>query len=57
MKAGALVGAALLIFSTAVNAAVKETEEMTFDVASGARISLENINGTRKRVNRNTWTS
>ena len=45
MKAGALVGAALLIFSTVVNAAVKETEEMTFDVASGARISLENING------------
>jgi len=45
MKAGALAGAALLIFSTVVNAAVKETEEMTFDVAVGARISLENING------------
>ena len=45
MKAGALAGAALLIFSTAVNAAVKETEEMTFEVVSGARISLENING------------
>ena len=45
MKAGALAGVALLIFSTAVNAAVKETEELTFDVAPGARISLENING------------
>jgi len=45
MKAGALAGAALLIFSTAINAAVKETEEMTFDVSPGARISLENING------------
>jgi len=45
MKAGALASAALLIFSTAVNAAVKETEEMTFEVVSGARISLENING------------
>ena len=45
MRAGALASAALLIFSTAVNAAVKETEEMTFEVVSGARISLENING------------
>jgi hypothetical protein len=45
MKAGAIAGAALLFFSTAINAAVKETEEMTFDVAPGARISLENING------------
>ena len=45
MKTVALVGAALLIFSTVVNATVKETEEMTFDVSSGARISLENING------------
>jgi len=45
MKTVALVGVALLIFSTALNAAVKETEEMTFDVSSGARISLENING------------
>lgn len=45
MKAAAIAGAALLFVSTAVNAAVKETEEMTFDVAAGARISLENING------------
>ena len=45
MKTFALVGAALLIFSMALNAAVKETEEITFDVAPGARISLENING------------
>jgi DUF4097 and DUF4098 domain-containing protein YvlB len=45
MKAGALFCAALLIFSTAVNAAVKETEEMSFDVNPGARVSLENVNG------------
>jgi len=45
MKAGALTGLALLLFSTAINAAVTETEEMTFDVDPGARLSLENING------------
>jgi DUF4097 and DUF4098 domain-containing protein YvlB len=45
MKAGALAGAALLFFTTAVGAAVKETEEMSFDVNPGARVSLENING------------
>ena len=45
MKSGALIGAALLLSSLAVNASVKDTEEMSFDVASGARISLENING------------
>ena len=45
MKAGVLGAAALLLITTAVNATVKETEEMTFEVASGARISLENING------------
>jgi DUF4097 and DUF4098 domain-containing protein YvlB len=45
MKAGAIAGAALLFISTGLNAAVKDTEEMTFTVAQGARISLENING------------
>ena len=40
-----MAGVMLLFVSTALNAAVKETEEMTFDVAPGARISLENING------------
>jgi DUF4097 and DUF4098 domain-containing protein YvlB len=45
MKATVYAGAALLFFSTALNADVKETEEMTFDVNEGARISLENING------------
>jgi hypothetical protein len=45
MKAVAFTGAALLFFSMAANAAVKETEEMTFEVAPGARVSLENING------------
>jgi DUF4097 and DUF4098 domain-containing protein YvlB len=48
MKAGAIAGAALLLVSTAMNAAVKETEEMSFDVAPGARVSLENINGDIK---------
>ncbi|MDH3924334.1 MAG: DUF4097 domain-containing protein [Xanthomonadales bacterium] len=45
MKAGVMAGALLLFVSTAVNSAVKESEEMTFDVAPGVRISLENING------------
>jgi DUF4097 and DUF4098 domain-containing protein YvlB len=45
MKAVALAGAALLLFSTVVDAAVKETEEMSFNVNPGARVSLENING------------
>jgi DUF4097 and DUF4098 domain-containing protein YvlB len=45
MKTGAFAGAALLFISMAVNATVKETEEMTFEVAPGARLSLENING------------
>jgi hypothetical protein len=45
MKAGAFAGAALLLFSMAVTAAVTETEEMTFDVNPGARVSVENING------------
>jgi hypothetical protein len=45
MKAVAFAGTALLIFSMTANAAVKETEEMSFDVAPGARVSLENING------------
>lgn len=51
MKAGAIAGAALLLVSTALNAAVNETEKMTFDVAPGARVSLENINGDIK-INR-----
>jgi DUF4097 and DUF4098 domain-containing protein YvlB len=45
MKTGALVSVALLLFSVAVSAAVKETEEKSFEVDPGARISLENING------------
>ena len=45
MKAVAFAGAALLIFSMTAGAAVKETEEMSFDVAPCARFSLENING------------
>ena len=45
MRAVALAGTALLLISTTVNAAVNETEEMTFEVTPGARISLDNING------------
>ena len=41
-----LLGAALLLVSSAVAADVKETEEFSFKVSTGARISLENINGS-----------
>jgi hypothetical protein len=45
MKTGVWAGVALLSLCTALPADVKVTEEMTFDVNPGARISLENING------------
>lgn len=45
MKAGIWTGAALLLLYSTLSADVKETEEMSFDVNPGARISLENING------------
>lgn len=45
MKAHIWIGAALLLFSSVLMADVKETEEMSFEVNPGARISLENING------------
>jgi DUF4097 and DUF4098 domain-containing protein YvlB len=45
MKHNIWIGAALMVAAMAVSADVKETEEMTFDVNPGARISLENING------------
>jgi len=51
MKAGAIAGVVLLLVSTTLNAGVKETEEMTFDVAPGARVSLENINGDINIIN------
>jgi Flp pilus assembly secretin CpaC len=44
MKTIYLAGAALL-FSVSVMADVKETEEFTFEVNPGARISVENVNG------------
>lgn len=46
MKTTHLMGAALLLVSSAVAADVKETEEFSFEVGAGARISLENINGS-----------
>lgn len=45
MKMGVWAVTGLLVFSTALTADVKETEEFDFEVNSGARISLENING------------
>jgi DUF4097 and DUF4098 domain-containing protein YvlB len=45
MRTAALAGAALMLISVAAVADVKETEEMSFEVSDGARISLENING------------
>lgn len=45
MKIAPWTLAAFLSVSLAAAADVKETEEMTFDVNPGARISLENVNG------------
>jgi DUF4097 and DUF4098 domain-containing protein YvlB len=45
MKTGAWASIALLSVSLAANADVTETEEMTFDIDSDGRISLENVNG------------
>lgn len=45
MKTVYLAGAALVLFSSSLAADVRETEEFSFDVNPGARISLENING------------
>lgn len=45
MKAAVLTGVVMLTLSMALPADVKETEELTYEVNPGARISLENING------------
>ena len=45
MRTVLLAGAALLLSSATAIADVKETEEFSFDVNPGARISVENING------------
>ena len=45
MKAMYVAGAALLMFSSAAVADVRATEEFSFDVDPGARISVENVNG------------
>jgi DUF4097 and DUF4098 domain-containing protein YvlB len=45
MKHNVWIGAVLVVAAMAASADVTETEEMTFDVNAGARISLENING------------
>ena len=45
MKTGVWVSSLLLAFALTAVADVKETEEMTFPVNPGARVSLENING------------
>jgi len=45
MRAGTLVGVASLLLASVAIADVKETEEFSFEIDSGGRISLENING------------
>jgi len=45
MKPVVWLGAALIAASFAAVADVKVTEEMSYEVAAGARISLENVNG------------
>lgn len=46
MKAGFIAGVAVLLLSASVSADVTETEEFAYDVNPGARLSLENINGS-----------
>lgn len=46
MRAGFCLGAALLLASASLIADMKETEEFSFEVNPGARLSLENINGS-----------
>jgi DUF4097 and DUF4098 domain-containing protein YvlB len=45
MKHSIWIGAALMATAMAASADVTTTEEMSFEVSPGARISLENING------------
>lgn len=45
MKAIYMAGVALLMLSSTIVADVTETEEFSFDVDPGARISVENVNG------------
>jgi len=45
MRAGTLVGVASLLLASVAVADVKVTEEFSFEIDSGGRISLENING------------
>lgn len=45
MKTGAWASIALLSVSMAVSADVTDTEEMSFDIDSTGRVSLENVNG------------
>jgi DUF4097 and DUF4098 domain-containing protein YvlB len=46
MRARFCLGATLLLAAASAVADVKETEEFTFEVDRGARLSLENINGS-----------
>lgn len=45
MRSVSLLGVASLLLASLAAADVKETEEFTFDINPGGRISLENING------------
>lgn len=54
MKYASLLTLGLLVATQSLQADVRKTEEMTFEVAPGARISLENINGDITVTGENT---
>jgi len=45
MKAGTLLFISSMLLASVAIADVKETEEFTFDIVTGGRLSLENVNG------------
>jgi len=45
MRTGTLLGVAFLLLTSVAIADVKETEEFSFEIDTGGRVSLENING------------
>lgn len=53
MKTGFFVVLSTMLMCAALSADVKETEEFSFDVEPGARLSLENINGSIEIVGGN----
>jgi DUF4097 and DUF4098 domain-containing protein YvlB len=53
MKTGFFVVLSTMLMCAALSADIKETEEFSFDVEPGARLSLENINGSIEIVGGN----